>query len=68
MTFVKNYDIVKLTGENKMKVKYETIKLNSEKNFQRAENLKVRGYKIISIGFETITLMKKGNRYDYKRN
>jgi len=51
-----------------MKVKYETIKLYSERDFERAENLKHRGYKIISVGFETVTLMKKGIQYDYKRN
>ena len=42
-----------------MKIKYKTIDLRSEKGFKEAEKLKVQGWKIGSIGFNTIQMYKE---------
>lgn len=40
-------------------IKYKTFDLRKEKNFIRAEKLKEKGWKIGSIGFNTIELFEE---------
>ena len=45
---------------SKLKIKhYKTITLKDVKGFQQAERLQRNGWKVISVGFETITMIKE---------
>jgi hypothetical protein len=48
-----------LRGEKKMKIKYKTLDLRFEENFDKAERLQARGWKIGSAGLYTIQLYKE---------
>lgn len=41
-----------------MKAKYTTIDLRTKKGFRKAEDLKSKGWKIVSVGFSTIQMIK----------
>lgn len=41
-----------------MKAKYITVDLRTIRGFRKAENLKSKGWKITSVGFSTIQLMR----------
>ena len=43
-------------------MKYKTIQIQSGKDLKRAENLCARGWKIASVGFSSIQLIKKTTR------
>jgi len=45
-----------------MKFKYKTISLRSESGFTEAEKLKDDGWEVVSVGWDTIQLCKKGDR------
>jgi hypothetical protein len=59
LTFSKKYGILQLRGEKKMKIKYKTLDLRFEENFDKAERLQARGWKIGSAGLYTIQLYKE---------